>query len=42
MDEIEVLNAFARDMKYNRVLGLNRTIIEILSSSRGGDFFIDN
>ncbi len=29
MDEIEVLNALARDVKYNRVLGLNQTIIEI-------------
>lgn len=29
MDEIEVLNALARDVKYNRVLGLNQTVIEI-------------
>ena len=29
MDEIEVLNALAKDVQYNRVLGLNQTIIEI-------------
>ena len=29
MDEAEVLNALARDVKYNRVLGLNQTVIEI-------------
>lgn len=28
LDEIEVLNALARDVKYNRVLGLNQTVIE--------------
>ena len=29
MDEVEALNALARDIKYNRVLGLNQTVIEI-------------
>ncbi|MBR1579893.1 MAG: hypothetical protein IJ668_05285 [Selenomonadaceae bacterium] len=29
MDEIEVLNALAKDVQYNRVLGLNQTVIEI-------------
>lgn len=29
MDEVQVLNALARDVQYNRVLGLNQTVIEI-------------
>ena len=29
MDEIEVLNALAKDVQYNRVLGLNQTVIEL-------------
>ena len=35
MDEIEVLNALARDIKYNRVLGLNQTIIETRRKTPG-------